>query len=320
METIGKVHADGPISSASVQSWGNALIASLLADAVWFPLESGTFTGRLHRYPLADVSVINLEAGPFGTRWGRDSPAAHYIGVSVNTREFTERVTFGDFSEHLICQQMDVWDGALVSQAEVLTPMAQITALIPKRALPLRGADTAALMGEISENPTHPSLQILKSLLLGISAEADRLNAAAAAASRNAVVELLISVLETRRPRSSLAVNDGMRLSIGQWVDDRLSLGSPSPAEAADAHGISVRSLHRLYTGTGETFGSMVRRRRLERALHDVVATDDMVQTIAMRWGYADASQFISDFKRMLGVTPSAYRRAKGRRWSAAGA
>jgi AraC family transcriptional activator of tynA and feaB len=34
------------------------------------------------------------------------------------------------------------------------------------------------------------------------------------------------------------------------------------------------------------------------------------VQTIAMRWGYADASQFINEFKRAFGSTPAVYRKA----------
>jgi AraC family transcriptional regulator, positive regulator of tynA and feaB len=72
-----------------------------------------------------------------------------------------------------------------------------------------------------------------------------------------------------------------------------------------------VRSPHRLFASSGETFGSMVRGRRLARARRDLAATGDMIQSIAVRWGYADASHFISEFTRVHGVTPAGFRRSR---------
>ncbi|GAA2882344.1 hypothetical protein GCM10020220_085800 [Nonomuraea rubra] len=116
--------------------------------------------------------------------------------------------------------------------------------------------------------------------------------------ARNIVVELLAQrgAESIARP-SGAAVSEGMRLSVSRWIDDHVHLGQVLPAQAAEQHGISVRSLHRLFADSGESFGSLVRRRRLERACRDLLHTDDMVQTIAMRWGYADASHFINDSK-----------------------
>jgi AraC-like DNA-binding protein len=44
------------------------------------------------------------------------------------------------------------------------------------------------------------------------------------------------------------------------------------------------------------------------------------VQTIATRWGYADASHFISEFRRAHGTTPADYRASRSSHTGAPGA
>ncbi|MFJ8531730.1 helix-turn-helix transcriptional regulator [Streptomyces sp. NPDC093591] len=306
----GRFQAVGPVDSEIVQSWRKACATGLLAESVWFPDGLTTYRGRIRRRSLADLTVVELEADPFKARWRPGSRGRGYLGVAVTTRTFTERVTLGENSERLLSAPITIWDTTVLAETEVLTPMAQTVLLVPKRVLPLGRCDLVEVMGDVVDRSDTAPLQLLRALTLAAVAQADRMGLAVVAATRNAIVEVLSSVLDDRGETSSAAVSEGMRLSIVRWVEERLHLGQPSPAEVAERHGISVRSLHRLFGGTGESFGAMVRRRRLDRARRDVIATDDMVQSIAMRWGYADASQFISEFKRVHGVTPTAYRQS----------
>lgn len=305
-----KLHLDGPITRDRLRAWHNAYVSSPLADAVWFPEQLSSFHGRFRRRTMQDLVFIDVESDPFGSRWGRDSPGAAYVGVSVNTRRFSERVLFEDRREFVSTSALDVWDAAGLVEAEILTPMAQTILLVPKSALGLsRGR--SLIMREALTEQDRATLRLLRTVILAIAADADRFGSVTISAARNSIIELLLSVVQDRCPPSGAAVSESMRISVIRWVDEHLYLGQLAPAQAAEQHGISVRSLHRLFADSGDSFGSLVRRRRLERALLHLLQTDDRVQSIAMRWGYADASQFIHEFKRVHGTTPAAYRKTR---------
>jgi AraC family transcriptional activator of tynA and feaB len=303
------IEVDAPVGSARARAWSNAYVGSRLADAVWFRDERTDFRGRLRRRVLQDLVLVDIEADPFGVRWNTGSTAADYVGVAVNTRRFTERVVYGDRREFVSTTSVDVWDATMLVESEILTPMAQTVLLVPKSAMHMSRGSSLSLRGALTESD-EALLRLLRSVVLAAASDTERFGAAAAGAARNAIVELLLSVVQERRQSSGAAVCESMRLAVSRWVDENLHLGQLSPGQAADEHGISVRSLHRLFADSGDSFGSLVRRRRLESAARDLLQTDDMVQTIAMRWGYADASQFINEFKRAYATTPAAYRKA----------
>ncbi|WP_345153334.1 hypothetical protein [Nonomuraea rubra] len=74
------------------------------------PEQLTSFRGRFRRRTLQDLVLVDVEADPFGTRYASDSPVTQYIGVSVNTRRFTERVVFGDHREYVLSAPVEVWD------------------------------------------------------------------------------------------------------------------------------------------------------------------------------------------------------------------
>ncbi|MBB5966445.1 AraC-like DNA-binding protein [Planomonospora venezuelensis] len=308
VETGERLHMDGPITPECVRAWNNAYVSSRMADSVWFPKQLTSFRGRFRRRTLQDLVLVDVEADPFGVRFTGDSPVTQYIGVSVNTRTFSERVVFGDHREYVVSAPVEVWDATTLVESEILGPMSQTVVLVPKPALHMSRSNSLILDEAVIEGD-QATLRLLRGVLLTIAAEADRLSPTAISAARNVVVELLLSAVQEYRQPSKAAVSESMRLSVSRWIDDHLHLGHVLPARAAEQHGISVRSLHRLFADSDESFGSLVRRRRLERAYRDLLHTGDMVQTIAMRWGYADASHFINDFKRVYGSTPASYRK-----------
>jgi AraC family transcriptional activator of tynA and feaB len=292
-----------------IEAWSRAYVASGLADAVWVRNRNDPFQGRIRRRSLRDLMFVEVEADPFSTRWNTDSPTTGYVGVAVNTRDFAERVVFGDSQEVVTRSPIDIWDASTLIESEVLGPMSQTVVLVPKAALHM-SRTSPLLLRDALEDYDQALLRLLRSVVLAVADDVDRFGTAAADAARNSVVDLLLSVVQERRQSLGGVVSDGMRLAVIRWVDENLAFGQLSPRGAAEEHGISVRSLHRLFRDSGDSFGSFVRRRRLERACRDLLQADDMVQTIAMRWGYADASQFINEFKRAFGSTPAAYRKA----------
>ncbi|MDQ0938622.1 AraC-like DNA-binding protein [Streptomyces sp. V1I1] len=80
---------------------------------------------------------------------------------------------------------------------------------------------------------------------------------------------------------------------IHAFIQQRLGDVSLSPDMIAAAHGISTRSLHRLFRDQGVTVTEWIRARRLDRCRRDLA--DPLLQTrpvhaIAARWGFTNAA------------------------------
>jgi AraC-like DNA-binding protein len=110
----------------------------------------------------------------------------------------------------------------------------------------------------------------------------------------------------------------------GEWGDDgRIKrtlayldkhLVGASLADAARHVGISSPHLAELFkAATGETVGSFVRRRRLERARQLLDDDTLSIADVAERAGFAGASHFTTAFKAKFGVAPGAHRKVRQR-------
>ena len=77
----------------------------------------------------------------------------------------------------------------------------------------------------------------------------------------------------------------------------------------ADALGISVRGLTRLFASLQISPSEYIRTRRLEQCRCALLASAEMTVTeIALSNGFNDSSQFSSAFRKEFGMSPSAYR------------
>ena len=77
---------------------------------------------------------------------------------------------------------------------------------------------------------------------------------------------------------------------------------------AAEAAGVSVRSLQRRLTSEGLTFSQLVDEVRLEMAVPQLRDPDVRLTDIAFGLGYSDPAHFTRAFRRWAGVAPSEYR------------
>jgi AraC-like DNA-binding protein len=78
---------------------------------------------------------------------------------------------------------------------------------------------------------------------------------------------------------------------------------------------ITPRYVHRLFEGSGETFGQYVLRRRLDETAHrlrDPAHASRSAMEVAFDCGFTDASYFGRCFRRRFGMTPGDYRRSAG--------
>lgn len=98
----------------------------------------------------------------------------------------------------------------------------------------------------------------------------------------------------------------------------RRNLADPDldPRRAAEAFGMSLRALHRLFAAAGTSFGRALLEARLDacrRNLDDPAQAARAISDIAFACGFNELSHFSRAFKARFGLAPRAYR-ARGAR------
>ncbi|MYF86012.1 MAG: helix-turn-helix domain-containing protein, partial [Rhodospirillaceae bacterium] len=85
-------------------------------------------------------------------------------------------------------------------------------------------------------------------------------------------------------------------------------------ADLAARAGMSVRNFQRRFReATGSTPGDWLTRQRVDRARRLAETTDLTVEQIATRAGFGTVETLRHHFRRLVGTTPTGYRRTFGR-------
>lgn len=126
-----------------------------------------------------------------------------------------------------------------------------------------------------------------------------------------ALLRLLLIELERAAAPATVPESAGLGLARRALTHiEAAALGPLSLADVARAVGRSgphVASVVRQETG--RTVGEWIREVRMAEARRRLRGTDEQVEAIAGRVGYADVTHFIRVFRRTHGMTPSAWRR-----------
>ncbi|PQZ85755.1 AraC family transcriptional regulator [Arthrobacter sp. MYb227] len=128
------------------------------------------------------------------------------------------------------------------------------------------------------------------------------------------VVDVLGTVLASELHERAGVLDGGKARHIRQiqdYIDRHLADSELSPGSIANAHFISLRSLHHLFAETGHTVSEWIRLRRLERCRRDLADPLQLrvpVGVIGARWGLPDAAHFSRVFRSFYGCSPTAFR------------
>jgi AraC family transcriptional regulator len=97
---------------------------------------------------------------------------------------------------------------------------------------------------------------------------------------------------------------------VHQYIDEHIS-DTLSVSDVAALLGLSEAHFSRSFKRTfGEPPYAFVIRRRLERAIQYMLETDLSLSDIALRCGFVDQPHLCKNFRRSMGHTPAAWRRA----------
>ena len=98
-------------------------------------------------------------------------------------------------------------------------------------------------------------------------------------------------------------------MRVRRWIASSLADGRPNINRAAEAAGMSVRTLQRRLGDLGLTYGQLRDEVRLETACRLLDGSEVSVAQTALALGYSDPAHFTRAFTRWTGSTPQAYRR-----------
>ena len=96
-----------------------------------------------------------------------------------------------------------------------------------------------------------------------------------------------------------------------EYIEDDLC--DADAVKCAEACGYSLSNLQKMFSCVFHIgISEYIARRRLTKAAHELLETDESVLEIALKYGYNSHEVFTRAFSRLWGVTPSQFRKKSG--------
>jgi AraC-like DNA-binding protein len=197
-----------------------------------------------------------------------------------------------------------------------MLPRSTVITLIPHSALPLPPKRMAALFGGRMSG-TEGIGALLAQFLIQVTGQPEQYHAADAGRLGAVGLDLATTLLGRNLVAEDAVPTEVRRRAlvtqVQAYIHRRLGDATLGPQAVADAHHISLRTLHRLFEAENTTVASYIRDLRLARCRRDL--TDPTLraqpaQVIAARWGFPDKAHFSRVFTAAYGMSPQAYRDA----------
>jgi AraC-like DNA-binding protein len=264
----------------------------------------------VRRWWIDDLALIDVECAPTSGSRGRSQIAAtdgEFVALLfiragrevIRTNGDTVRLGPGDAV---------VWDSMNTARFDVPGRLSKRSLLIPRAALAEVSARAWATPGAVLSRGT-PAIALLTGYLDALARVLPALDPAATVAARNATLELVLGVL--RAGAAGGARDLPLRAAMERFIEQHLTSMEITPDRIACEHGVSVRTVNRIFSTTGDTVGGVIRSRRLAHARDDLTASAAPIAVIAHRWGFFDSSHFHRAFKASYGLSPRDYRASR---------
>ncbi|MGW5434432.1 helix-turn-helix domain-containing protein [Streptomyces sp. NPDC004059] len=290
--------------------WERILSTSLLPMSIRLPEKNPeAFKGSVTRQWLGDLALVECTTDAF----------SGYRGISrINAADDEFVMILMDVTGYEWVRQRDTTvqvrpgGGVALSSAldlsfDVPMPYRKRCLVIPASTLAESGA-LAPLRGCIELPPESPAVTLLSAYLATLSQVLRAMPAVQRTAARNAALELVQGALRPGTAVDGAGVTPALRASMHDWINRHLLEPGLTPAALAAAYCVSERTVYRIFSAGGSTFGAVVRARRLARARNELLLGNQTVSDLATRWGFADSSHFSRSFKKTFGYAPTDYR------------
>lgn len=199
-----------------------------------------------------------------------------------------------------------LWDSEATMSFDAPASLQKVSLLVPKRRLRCTVTDPEQHLGRVIDARRGAAALVVEQLR-SLLRHGDTLGRDPRRAERivSGTLELLCAALLEEGGLEERHLGEAKAL-----IERRLGDPDLDPRAIARALGVSVRTLHAWFHVDGRSVSRWVLHRRLARARDDL--RNDRVCSItqiAFRWGFNDAAYFSRAFRRVYGVSPSAWRK-----------
>jgi len=302
--------ADGPADDEMSDRWRE------IVSATHLPWSTRVTPGRcfrasVRRWWIDDLALVDVDCAPTSGSRQRSQIAAtdgEFVAL-LFIRDGEEVVRTNGDTVRLGPGDAVVWDSTRTARFDVPGRLSKRTLLIPRAALAEVSGRAWATPGAVLQRSTAAT-QLLIGYLDALARALPGLDAGATIAARNATLELVLGAL--RHDGEAASSRDlPLRAAMERFIEQHLTSVEITPERIAGEHGVSVRTVNRIFSTTGDTVGGVIRSRRLARARNELTASVEPIGVIAHRWGFFDSSHFHRAFKASYGVSPREYRRSQ---------
>lgn len=128
----------------------------------------------------------------------------------------------------------------------------------------------------------------------------------------NMIAMAFSSSIKLDQAKNSSIVRESLKRRIRQYIDHNLCNPALSNNTVADAQGISIRYLSKLFEDDTESVHNLILHKRLEKSrqiLCDPAYSGHSIENIAYSMGFSSAAHFSRSFKKHYGTSPSEIRK-----------
>ena len=269
----------------------------------------GPFTAWIRRSWIDDLALVDCECDPCsGTRQRRQlaDTDGEFVVILI-TRAGRETVSQGDAEAELRPGDAVAWVEHRAGPVRGVGAAAQAQPADPAGGVGRgRRAGLGRRRGDAGRRRRRPPGCSLATSTRS-SESLPELGPSAVTAARNATLELVVGRAARGRRHPSIE----RRPTGAAGGDGPLHRAAPARpgdrrgGDRAAAHGVSVRTVNRVFNATGQTVGEVVRVRRLARARDELAdVRPRRSRRSPHRWGFADSSHFSRSFKAHYGDSP----------------
>lgn len=231
------------------------------------------------------------------------------IGLMIN---LSGRLVCRQGHETLVLgpDQLLLWDSETAEGFDAVEPRRELSVMLPRDHAPRALVDAARSgRGAVSVAAGSGLVSIAAAQLRAITRELDHLGDAGLAMACQSLFDTLDTALAPAETRT--AAREALLVRLLRYIEDHLDDPDLCASSVAEAHDVSVRTLHLVFADTGTSIGRWIRERRLRAGYRDLsrAGSTATVTEVAFRWGFNDVAHFSRVFKQAYGVTPSSIRR-----------
>lgn len=274
---------------------------------------SGQFRAAISQEPFDDSLFGELQYYPCSGVRDRDEierSSEDYVCLTLY-EEGEMRIVQRGRTIHAKAGDFVLWDASTPSEFECLSPTRCKLIWLPVRVFNRHVASFDRLADQVIPGDSLASAIVgnhVRQLHPLLSAFPDTQRSHVFESS----IEFILSCLPEQRTMPGMTRQQAALVERAQReIDARLGEKDVGPGAIAEALGISVRYLHRVFALTGQSvleYANVVRLERARRLLMRGAGRVNIAE-IAQEVGFYDSSHFNKAFKRKFGVAPSQYRR-----------